>query len=360
MAAMKTSRRNFLKTSIVTGAAASAAFRYPAAAFASESEKKDESTACACKGKVSLTAGEDHPDIIFKGLKNFESQIEKHSDGRRIVVKPNNVAIDNQLCATHADSIEGILEFFKSIGRTDVIVAESAASGPTFEGFDNYGYFKLKAKFPEVKYIDLDKEEYEMVYVVSDEDFHPRAVRMSKMLLDPASYVVSAAVMKTHDRVVATLSLKNIVFGAPIKDEGFRWGPGGKAGAKNDKPVAHGGGFRGVNYNLFANAFRLAPDLAVIDGYRGMEGNGPVGGTPVEHRIAVVSPDWLAADRVGIELMGIDFANVGYLNYATNANLGEGHLDKIEVIGEMIADHAKKYKLHQAVERQMLWKQPMG
>ena len=30
--------------------------------------------------------------------------------------------------------------------------------------------------------------------------------------------------MKTHDRVFATLSLKNIVFGSPIKDKGFGFG----------------------------------------------------------------------------------------------------------------------------------------
>jgi uncharacterized protein (DUF362 family) len=44
-------------------------------------------------------------------------------------------------------------------------------------------------------------------------------------------------------------------------------------------------------------------------------------GTPVDHRVCVASTDWLAADRVGIELMGIDFANVGYLNYCAQSNM---------------------------------------
>ncbi|RPH71051.1 MAG: DUF362 domain-containing protein, partial [Myxococcaceae bacterium] len=101
--------------------------------------------------------------------------------------------------------------------------------------------------------------------------------------------------MKTHDRVVATLSLKNIIVGAPIKDPGFRWG-GGKQGAKNDKPIIHGSGFRGINYNLFAMAQRLHPHLAVIDGFVGMEGAGPTRGTAVDWRIAVASTDALAAD----------------------------------------------------------------
>jgi len=42
------------------------------------------------------------------------------------------------------------------------------------------------------------------------------------------------------------------------------------------------------------------------------QGNGPGGGALVEHRVCVVSPDWLAADRVAVELMGIDYAKVSH------------------------------------------------
>ena len=74
-----------------------------------------------------------------------------------MVIKPNNVAIDNQLSATHADCIEGILEFLKSIGKTgNAMIAESAANGPTLDGFANYGYTRLAAKFG-VKLVDLDQ-----------------------------------------------------------------------------------------------------------------------------------------------------------------------------------------------------------
>jgi hypothetical protein len=71
--------------------------------------------------------------------------------------------------------------------------------------------------------------------------------------------------MKTHDWSVVTLSLKNIVFGAPVKDPGFAFGKNRKEGTKTDKPIVHGGGFRGINYNLFDLAYRLHPHLAVID-----------------------------------------------------------------------------------------------
>ena len=178
---------------------------------------------------------------------------------------------------------------------------------------------------------------------------------MSKVLLDPGTFLIWAAMFKTHDRVVATLSLKNIVVGAALKDAKVGGGSD-KPARKSDKPIVHGGGFRGINYNLFALADRLHPHLAVIDGYEGMEGNGPVAGKPVAHRVCVVSPDWLAADRIAVELMGIDFKNVGYLNYCASAGMGETDLKKIEVLGEPDRSALKTYKLSDNYEQQLIWK----
>jgi len=345
-------RRDFLKTSTLSGLAALAATRFPGA-FGADSEMASKST------RVALTAGDDRANNVYRGLKSFEKEIRQAIGNRRIVIKPNNVSIDVQLAATHADALEGILEFLKSIGKLEnAVIAESAATGPTFNGFENFRYTRLGDKYS-VKLLDLDQEPFDLVHIFDEKDFRPHAARMSRLLLDPNSFIISAAKMKTHDRVIATLSLKNIIVGAPIKDPGFRWGSGGKAGAKTDKPITHGSGFRGINYNLFALAPRLHPHLAVIDGYDGMQGNGPVGGTAVDHRVAVVGMDWLAADRVAVELMGIDFAKIGYLNYCAGASLGEADLNKIEIVGEPIAKHVKAYKLHDRVEQQLIWMKPV-
>jgi uncharacterized protein (DUF362 family) len=310
------------------------------------------------KSRVALTAGDSRADIAFRGLRAFAEEIARAIGDRRVVIKPNNVAIDVQLAATHADCFEGILEFLKSIGKLEgAVIAESAANGPTLEGFANYGYPRVAAKYG-VKLVDLDQQPHEVVHVFDERDFRPRAVRMSRLLLDRSSFLISAARLKTHDQVVATLSLKNIIFGAPIKDAGFAFGKRGKPGLVSDKPIAHGGGIRGLNYNLFALAQRLRPHLAVIDGFDGMEGYGPSRGTPVDHRVCVVSPDWLAADRVAVELMGIDFAKIGYLNYCADAGMGQGDLQRIEVVGEPIARHVKTYKLAPNIEKQLIWMKP--
>jgi uncharacterized protein (DUF362 family) len=315
-------------------------------------------TLAADSTAVALTTGGQRADLAFRALAPFGEEIRRAIGNKRVILKPNNVSIDSPLSATHAETIEGILEFLKSIDKLgNAIIAESAASGPTLDGFANYQYTGLASRYT-VNLVDLDQEPIEVVHVFDERDFRPHPVRMSSPLLDPNSYVISVARMKTHDRVVATLSLKNIILGAPIKDLGFRWGRDRKAGTQNDKPIVHGSGFRGLNYNLFALAQRMAPDLAVIDGFEGMEGNGPVGGTRVDHRVCVASTDWLAADRVAVELMGIDYAKVGYLNYCGKAGLGEDDLSRIEVFGEPIARHIKAYRLSDNIDKQLVWMQP--
>jgi uncharacterized protein (DUF362 family) len=344
-------RRKFLKTTIL-GAAAATCIR-PFDTFASFGIMEQFSS------QVALTTGDNRADMVFRALKPFSKQIAQAIGSRRVVLKPNNVSIDVPLCATHVDTLEGILEFLKSIGKTEnVIIAESAAGGPTLDGYRNYGYYTLINKYP-VKLVDLDQQPFDILYVFDEKDFRPHPVRMSHVLLDPDSFIVSVARMKTHDRVLATLSLKNIVFGAPLKDIGFSWSASKKPGTVNDKPIAHGSGFRGINYNLYSLSRQLHPHLAVIDGFVGMEGNGPNNGTPVDHRVCVAGMDWLAADRVAIELMGIDFSKVGYLNFCAQTGSGIADLARIEIVGETIDKHKRSYKLSDNINNQLIWMNPV-
>jgi len=355
-------RRSFFKTSLLGGVALAlpwSARRVLAAATQPATEPATGPVSTLGRtSRVALTAGEDRADLAFQALRPFSQQIAAAIGDKRVILKPNNVVIDRPLAASDAKNLEGIFEFLKSIGKAgNVVIAESPAGGSVFEGFANYGYDKVAAKYG-AKLIDLDKDDFETLYCFDEKDFRPHACRMAKTLLDPTSFVISAAKFKTHDRVVATLSLKNIVVGAAIKRSGGERPEGGRWG-NSDKPVTHGSGYRGINYNLFSLASRLHPHLAVIDGYEGMEGDGPAGGTPVNSRVCVASPDWLAADRVALELMGIDFAKVGYLNYCAQAGLGQSDLSRIEIVGPALREHIKPYKMARSFDQQMIWMKPV-
>jgi uncharacterized protein (DUF362 family) len=345
-------RRNFLKTSIMGGVAV--------ACLDPVRSLKPFLNQTPYPAIVGLTTGNNRADMTFRALLPFSGQVKQAIGQKRVIIKPNNVSVNIQLASTHADTLEGVIEFLKSIGKLDnAIIAESAANGPTFEGYSNLGYNRLADKY-KIRLIDLDQEKYETIYVFDEKDFRPHAVRTSSMMLDPDSYIISVARMKTHDRVVATLSLKNIVFGAPIKDPGFRYSAQSKPGARIDKPIVHGSGFRGINYNLYSLATKLHPHLSVIDGFEGMEGNGPNNGIMVDHRVCVASTDWLAADRVGIELMGIDFANVGYLNFCADKGMGISDLTKINIIGDDLKKNIRSYKMSDNFKAQMIWKEKVS
>lgn len=345
-------RRKFLKTSIIGGVAATCIKPFDAMAAFGKQEQ--------FMARIALTSGDNRADMAFRALQPFSKEIAEAIGDRRIILKPNNVSIDIPLSSTHVDTLEGILEFLRSIGKTNnVIIAESAANGPTFDGFRNYGYFRLADKYP-VKLVDLDHEPFDIIHVFDEKDFRPHPVRVSHLMLDPDSFIVSVARMKTHDRVFATLSLKNIVVGSPIKDPGFTFTASSRKGAISDKSLMHGSGFRGINYNLYAMSRQLHPHLSLIDGFEGMEGNGPNNGTPVDHRVCVAGLDWLAADRVAIELMGIDFANIGYLNFCSQTGSGIADLNKIQIIGETINNHKKTYKLSDNFKDQLIWMNPVS
>jgi uncharacterized protein (DUF362 family) len=360
MAMHSDSRRSFLKTSMLGGAAALAATKLGGVAKAAGVVPM--APAVNPVSRVSLAAGDDRANIAFKSLEPFKREIAAAIGTKQVVLKPNNVIINVPLCATHAQNLEGIIEFLHSIGKTNIVIAESPANGSAMEGFANYGYDKLAAKY-KVKLVNLDEQPFEVVQCIDQKDFQPHDVRVAKMMKDPANYfVISAAKLKTHDLVGITLSLKNVIVGSGIKDSGAGLGRPGGGGGRSDKPLMHGGGTYGINYNLFALAPVLHPHLAVIDGYEGMEGTGPVNGTAISQKVCVASLDWLAADRVGAALMGVDFEKIGYLSYcARSGKFGQGgDLSKIEIVGPPIKDYAKTYQLPRQWEQITSWQKPVA
>src|SRR5512138_1364433 len=191
------SRREFLRNSLPGGAAALAAWQLPAPPRARAAPASAAPASSGLRSRVALTTGNDRADLAFKALEPFKKEIAAAIGRKHIILKPNNVHIDRPLCASHADNLEGILEFLKSIRKTKVTIAESPSGGSALEGFANYGYDKVAAKYG-AKLADLDNEGFETLYCIDQKDLRPRPCRVSKVLLDPGNFVISAAKFKTH------------------------------------------------------------------------------------------------------------------------------------------------------------------
>ena len=156
--------------------------------------------------------------------------------------------------------------------------------GSYHAGLPELRLHKVADKY-KIKLVDLDQEKYQTIMAFDQTDAKPHPVRVSSMLANQTdNYIISACMLKTHNRAVATMSIKNIILGAPVKLPNANATAGGGGGRRgggggNDKPILHGGGSHGININLAMLAPMLHPSLAVIDGFEGMEGNGPISGT---------------------------------------------------------------------------------
>jgi uncharacterized protein (DUF362 family) len=289
-----------------------------------------------------------------------------------------------------------------------MIVESSMAD--TLAAFDFYKYAQLVSEYKRfnIKLIDLNREAKHEVYPIIDNNIRPLPVRLAARLFDPDAYIISAALLKTHDNVVATMTVKNMALGAPLHGvgEGQNWsdkramhafgasmgrgsasgagrggmqgrgaatpqgptpqGPagaapqvarGGAQGAGRAAAPARGARLHAMNYNVAVVAKKLSASwgCGVIDGFEGMEGNGPIRGAAVPVHVALASPDLVAVDRVGLDVMGIPHHAVGYLQYANGLGVGQYDIAKIDIRGEKPETVQRKFKLQDGVQQQLDW-----
>ena len=102
-----------------------------------------------------------------------------------------------------------------------------------------------------------------------------------------------------------------------------------------------------ANMPLWHRWEEIYTDLGVIDGFVAMEGNGPVGGTPVDARVALASLDSLALDALTTKLMGFDPSKIMYLTSLAEAGKGQGDLSKVTVLGTPAEECQFHFKPHE-------------
>jgi uncharacterized protein (DUF362 family) len=286
--------------------------------------------------QVSLIKGQNRRGIVCQSLELIAEDIKEQLSSKKPVIKPNFVSTNIQLASSHVDQVRGILDFLTTIYKGTIIIAE-ASCGDTKEAYRNFGYLDLPCEYP-IELVDLNDGPFEVI-TVSGGNGKTLKLRVAHLLLDNSKYLISAAKMKTHDTVIVSLSAKNMIMGSIFSD---------------DKKSVHQG-IKETNRFIACIAGYVWPDLSVIDGFEGMEGDGPSRGQAVPLGVAISSTDALAADSIACEIMGVEFYSVGYLHYCADQGLGEADPNKIEVLGERVHDCIKPFKLHQTVSQQYAW-----
>jgi uncharacterized protein (DUF362 family) len=347
------SRRGFLSKSIAAGAGLGLAPMLTSADVTADIA--DVPTIAASRSNVALTHGNNRRDNIRKALELIGDEIRRDIGNRQVVIKPNCVTsrAQHQLAVTHTDALRGIMDFLQPFYKKRVMIAENSATKAA-DAYVNFGYPQLTDEY-NVTLHDLDEFDTRNVHIL-DKHLRPHPIKVSALVMNPTVYVMSVALMKVHNLVVATLAVKNIAMGAPVS--------GNREKVKMHQAVL-GKEFRnrprdplfnkGINYNMFRMMHYVKPSLAIIDAFEGMERSGPIGGDMVPMHAAVASTDCIAADRVGVELMGLNFDEIGYLTYCAQAHMGHGDMAKIDILGERIAAVKRPFKPHEIHAQQIVW-----
>ena len=262
-------------------------------------------------------------DTVYRMIADHSLDVR----GKRIVLKPNLVEYDaNTAINTHPTIVHATFEAFRKLGATDVRIAEGPGHRRgTLDLADAAGYFSTVAKFEE-QFTDLNTDAVAKRTIVEPVS-KLKSLYLPHTVLD-CDLLVSVAKMKTHHWAGATLSMKNL-FGL-VPGAVYGW----------PKNVLH---WAGINESIVDLHHLFPKQFAVVDGIIGMEGNGPIQGTPKYAGVLVAGSDPAGVDATCCRVMGIDPKQISYLQMARGVeNLGEGAFRQT---GERIASVRTNFEL---------------
>ncbi len=303
--------------------------------------------------KVGLAKTGRRRSNVFQALDNIRDDLTPKVR-EQVLLKPNFLSSTNQLASSHVDAMRGALDFLLGTPQPpkEVIIAEGANEKFSGEAFQIFGYEALQAEYDvPIRLIDLHQETewIETKVFLSGRD--EETVRMPKTVLD-CPCTISVAIAKTHDAGVVTLGMKNMIMGTLHKEDRIKM-HGYHSHADRVLPREA----QTLNINLLRLSRHLKPDITIVDGTVGLQGNGPGGTDSVPLGIAVVSGDVFAADAVTTKAMGFEPLEIGLYHYANEMGYGTADLNKIDIVGPAVETVAISFKPHETAELQFQWQE---
>jgi uncharacterized protein (DUF362 family)/ferredoxin len=243
-------------------------------------------------------------------------------EGRRVLLKPNILGPypPDRHVNTAPEVVRALVGRLRSMGA-DVTVGDNP-------GARGYGMVEKSAAVSGI--LDASIGAYSNISTDSVETTLPgKGIKLSvsREVLE-TEVLVSVPKFKTHVLTSITGAIKNSF--------GFVVG-GQKTGLHRNLPDSR------AFSEMLVDLYRVrVPDLVIMDGIVGMEGNGPSGTSLYPVGKVIASDDGVALDSVMAAMMGMEPGRVATLEYAATLGLGETDLSKIEVLGE--ARPLKKFK----------------
>jgi uncharacterized protein (DUF362 family) len=273
---------------------------------------------------------EDLDSSIYESLRVFDLPVK----GKTVLLKPNLVGLDPfRVVNTHPAVIAATRECFLRLGASQVFIGDGPAMDRDTEAIlESVGLREHTGPLART-FVDLNVDDVERVLLKT------HASRLNELYLPKTAlgvdFLVSMPKLKTHHWAGVTLSLKNM-FGI-VPGACYGW----------PKNVLHWAGIDRAILDINAAA---RPDFAIVDGIVGMEGNGPIQGTPKASGVLVFGSDPVAVDATCCRVMGLVPERVKYLAQAGTL-LGHVNSQKIQQLGESIASVRTPFAVLEAFRR---------
>jgi uncharacterized protein (DUF362 family) len=221
--------------------------------------------------------------------------------GDRVLLKPNLLtgARPTKECVTRPEVVYCVAQMVQAVGGKPFL-----GDGPAFGSAA--GVAKANGYLPLVKELDLPIVEFKgKRYATVSQEFNH--LLLSKEAME-ADVVINLPKVKSHVQLTMTLGVKNLFGCVPGKMKAW-WHM--EAGKDADR----------FGTMLVETARAIHPDLTILDGIIGHEGNGPSAGEPRDLGVLAASNDVFALDQALLAILQVDPSQVPTIRAAQRLGL---------------------------------------
>lgn len=306
--------------------------------------------------EVVLTKETRQKEFVKRVMNAISPHLElKSSD--KVAIKIDLSGSKEIYANTNYETVESLIFYLKdNFGISDISVIEGSdgaihAGKTTWDIFYKFRYKEVELNGAKLVNLDELPHDYQLeVETLSG----PREVCYTKF---EADYIIIVVPPKTHHIFPATLAIPNLIGYVKPEDRGAVMGMGGSEFKKFNfsnterytQLIDHAG------KNLVHLLEEVKPSMVLIDGLYGMEGKGPIKGSPVFHGFAIASEDVVLADSLTAYVMGFEVDEFPYIYYAYRGGLGNNRWQN--VIGVDPCHVKFPYRPHPMYPKQKLWRE---
>jgi len=272
---------------------------------------------------VVLRVGSSVEETVLKSINLLGGLTVKKDE--LVVIKPNVCYPKNieNMIITDLRILEAVLNFAKQKTKNILVVESDSFSGTAEKRMISTGAMDIIKKC-DVDFLNLSKDEIE------EHEVGGLVLEIPQTVLK-ADFVINLPKLKTHEFTYISVAMKNM-FGALAN----------KKKSELHKNLAE--------IIVYLNSV-IRQDLIIVDGIVGMEGLGPINGSPVKLGLIISGLNPITVDAVCCHIMGFNPYAVEPLWKASQKGMGEINVQRIHVLGEEIGAVKTRFR-HPALSPQ--------